>query len=278
MLQGYDFRSRVETSFIRGIHRDFRTVVLGVIAWCRHIRGVVSVKKIFIVVLVVFSLLFAGFAEAAKSKKRTRNANRVGPYAGATVSYANYTAAQDDIEAELLFSLANQGVPSQNLTASSKKNGLGYQANFGYRFTRYFAAELALAQYGDLSSTARGELDDGDGFLPASMKLSFRVSGPLFSAIGIIPISEKFELYGRAGMLFASSERAIAFKFDGQTVGAGGGRGDSTELVYGVGFTYNINTVYSITGEYQKLTDVGEVDRTGTESLDVMGIGLKIRF
>jgi hypothetical protein len=278
MLHAYVFRSHDETTFIRGIHRDFRAVVPGVIACYRHIRGVFSVKKIFIVVLVVFSLLFAGFAEAAKAKKRTRNANRVGPYAGATVNYANYTAAQDDIEADLLIRLANQGAPSQNLTASSKTNGTGYQANFGFRFTRYFAAELALAQYGDLSSTARGELDAGDGFLPSSMKLSFRVSGPLFSAIGILPINEKFELYGRAAVLFASSERAILFKYDGQTAGAGSGRGDSTELVYGVGFSYNINSVYSITGEYQKLTDVGEVGRTGTESLDVLGLGFKIRF
>ena len=35
-------------------------------------------KRVTVVLLVAISVAFAGFAEAAKPKKRTRNANRVG--------------------------------------------------------------------------------------------------------------------------------------------------------------------------------------------------------
>ena len=51
-------------------------------------------KKLSVILLVVSSVAFAGFAEAATPKKRTRNANRIGPYGGALVGYSNYTGDQ----------------------------------------------------------------------------------------------------------------------------------------------------------------------------------------
>jgi opacity protein-like surface antigen len=235
-------------------------------------------KKVSIIVLVVFSLAFAGLAEAAKTKKRTRNANRVGAYGGLLVTQADYSSDQSANEQDLIDTFNTQGVPSQNVTASTKSDPVGYQAAFGYRFTRYFAAELGLAQYGKLKSTAKGQLDFGDGFLPASLSLSFKTGGPLFSAIGMLPVGEKFELFGRVGYLFASSDRTLSSEVDGQTGGGGTAKGDSQNLVIGVGVTYNINTVYSIRAEYQKLNDVGESSRTGTEDLSLIGIGFIVRF
>src|SRR5678816_3110530 len=97
-------------------------------------------KKASVIVLVVVGLMFAAYAEAAKPKRRTRNANRVGPYAGALLGMSTYTGDQD----------------------------VGYAAQFGYRFNRYIAAEFALRQFGDLHSSARAEINrNGLGFVPA---------------------------------------------------------------------------------------------------------------
>ena len=51
------------------------------------------------------------------------------------------------------------------------------------------------------------DFGEGDGFVPASVSLTFSAGGPMLSAIGILPIGEKFELYGRLGYLFTSAER-----------------------------------------------------------------------
>ncbi len=51
-------------------------------------------KKISVIVLVALSVAFAGYAEAATPKKRTRNANRIGAYGGALVGYSNYSGDQ----------------------------------------------------------------------------------------------------------------------------------------------------------------------------------------
>ncbi|HEY6123289.1 MAG TPA: outer membrane beta-barrel protein [Steroidobacteraceae bacterium] len=235
-------------------------------------------KKISVILLVVLSVAFAGFAEAAKPKKRTRNANRVGPYAGALIGYGTYSGDQSDVEAALRQTLINTGAGIENLTSSSEDSDIGYQAVFGYRFIRYFSAELGLAQFGTLSSTAKADMDFGDGFVPTSVKLSFSTGGPMMSVIGILPLGNKFELFGRLGYLFTSSEREFTSKIDGESGSFGSSKGDSQDPVYGVGFAWHINQMYSIRGEFQQLDSLGEASRSGEEDLTVAGIGLVVRF
>ena len=237
-------------------------------------------KKTAVILLVVLSVGFAGFTEAATPKKRTRNANRIGPYAGALVGYSNFSGNQDENEQNLVDILDNSQYPYQNLTTGTENTDLGYQALFGYRFHRYFSAELGLAQFGQLKSTAKADVDfgDGNGFVPSSIALTFTAGGPMLSAIGILPFGEKFELFGRLGYLFTSSERSLSSKVNGQTGSFGSAKGDSQNPVYGIGFAWHINQVYSIRGEYQQLDQLGQENRTGAEDVSVIGVGLIIRF
>jgi len=246
----------------------------------KNAQGSGCMKKTTVVLLVVFSIGFAGFSEAATPKKRTRNANRIGPYAGALVGYSQFSGNQDANEQNLIDILTNTGNDFTEITSSTEDTDIGYQALFGYRFHRFFGAELGLAQFGDLKSTAKTEMDfdDGRGFVPASVSLTFTAGGPMLSAIGILPLGERFELFGRLGYLFTSSERSLTSRVDGQSGGFGSAKGDSQNPVYGIGFGWNINQVYSIRGEYQQLDQLGQENRTGAEDVSVMGLGLLIRF
>jgi opacity protein-like surface antigen len=237
-------------------------------------------KKVSVIVVAALGLMLAGYAEAAKPKKRTRNQNRVGPYGGLLVGNSKYDTDAVAAEAFLVDFMEGTGAPIRNLTTSTEDTDIGYTASFGYRFTRYLAAELGLAQYGETPSRLRGEIiaEPGGDFLPFSTKISFAVGGPVFSAIGILPLGKKFEFYGRAGLLFASTQNDISIRIDGQNAGQGGAKSDSTEVVYGAGFAYNINQVYAIRLEHQRLTDVGEEDRSRTEDLDYTALGFIVRF
>lgn len=236
-------------------------------------------KKISVIVLVVFGLVSAGLAESAP-KKRTRNQNRIGPYGAAFVGMSSYKGDQTDNEQELEDLLTNNDIPFQNLDVSTDDTDLGFQATFGYRFNRYVAGELGLVQYGELVSSARADLDfDGTGnFVPTNLELAFSVGGPLISVIGILPLQDKFELYARAGYLFASTEREFTSRVGGERGVSGSAKGDSQVLVYGGGFSWNINQVYSVRAEYQIIDDVGESSRTGTEDLNNLSLGLIVRF
>jgi OOP family OmpA-OmpF porin len=236
-------------------------------------------KKVSVIVVAALGLMLAGYAEAAKPKKRTRNQNRVGPYGGLLVGNAKYSVDAAEEEADLIQFFEGSG-PTRNVSASTEDTDIGYTAAFGYRFSRYVAAELGLAQYGETSSIVRGEIDQGQGqgFVPANVKFSFAVGGPLFSVIGILPLGDKFEIYGRAGVLFANAERELAARVDGRNAGRGSAKGDSTEVVYGVGLAYNINQVYSLRLEQQRLSEVGQDDRSGTEDIDYTALGFLVRF
>lgn len=236
-------------------------------------------KKLSVIVLVSLSVAFAAYAEAATPKKRTRNANRIGPYGGALIGYSDYSNDQTASEERLIEILLDQNAPIQGeLTSSSENTDIGYQAMFGYRFHRFFAAEFGLAQFGNVESTARGDMDFGRGFVPTSVKFSFSAGGPILSAIGILPLNDKFELFARLGYMFTSTKREFSARVDGETAAAGELKGDSQDPVYGVGFAWNINQVYSIRGEFQKLDSLGDANNTGEEDLTVIGLGLTIRF
>jgi hypothetical protein len=237
-------------------------------------------KTSLVIVLAGLSLAFAGYAEAA-GKKRPRSANRIGAYGGVTVGQTSFSAdnAEQNVQ-DLEDTLINAGVGTQNLSSGTEDTDIGYQATFGYRFHRYFAVELGLAQYGSLVSHAKADIDfdDGNGFVPTSVKLTYSAGGPVFSAIGILPLHEKFELFARLGYLFTSSQNEFAARIDGENAGTGSLKGNSQDPVYGVGFSFHINQVYSIRGEYQQIDEVGQGSRTGTEDLKVLGLGIVMRF
>lgn len=233
-------------------------------------------KKIPVILLAAVTLAVTGLAEAAP-KKRTRNADRIGPYGMGAVGQSNWTSDQSEAEDFVLSQFTDNEVPAEDVSIKTEENDLGYNFTFGYRFTRYVAAEIGLAQYGSVTSTGRADVDTGQGIVPVSIKVAFSAGGPLISAIGIVPVNDKFEFFGRVGYLFTSSEREITQRVDGQTGGFGSIKGDSQDLVLGAGAAYNVNQMYAMRLEYQKLK-LGESGNTGEEDVNVISLGLVVRF
>jgi len=238
-------------------------------------------KKIPVIVVVVVGLVVAGMAQAATPKKRTRNQNRVGPYVAAYVGMTNYRGNHTADEESLMSILDNAGYPFKNTSTKTDNTDIGYQASFGYRFHRFVAAEIGLVQYGSLKTSLNSDVDvTGTGtYVPVDLHYDFHVGGPLVSVLGTLPLGEKFELYGRAGLLFASAEREFSSRVNGQSSISSSGRGDSQNFVYGGGASWNINQMYTIRAEYQVINGVGEGARTGgEEDLRNFSLGLVVRF
>ena len=236
-------------------------------------------KKIAVMVSLSLALMVTGLSHAAPKRPPTINKNRIGPYAVGSVGMTNYSSDQELTES-ILMNFLQLGYPSQNVEASTDETDIGYQANFGYRFHRFFAFELGLAKFGDLVTYARGDIDYPDrpgGFIPSTSELTFSASGVLMSALGVLPIKDKFEIFGRVGYMFASIERDFVSKAEGETVLYGGVREDTQEVVYGLGLGWNLNQVYAIHAEYQIVKDMG-TGGAGSEDLEFLMLGLQVRF
>jgi hypothetical protein len=122
------------------------------------------------------------------------------------------------------------------------------------------------------------DFNDGGGFRDSAMTLAFSTGGVMFSAIGILPLNDSFEFFGRAGYLFASSERELTARVEDESGSFGSAKGDSQDLVLGIGATYHFNQVYSVRLEYMKLDEIGEANTSGVEDLNVIGLGVVVRF
>jgi opacity protein-like surface antigen len=235
-------------------------------------------KKVPVILLVAMALLMAGIAEAAPKKKRTRNANRVGPYAGAMVNMSSYTTEQDIDDQGVIDFFAQQGIPFSNVSETSDDSNMGYEAVFGYRFNRYIGAELGLMKAGEMKSKLNGDFGPPGSTVPGYLSIDYSFSGPVFSVIGILPLHDKFEFYGRAGLLFAGADRNIKVRIGDDVTNLGGNRGDSSDLIYGGGMQYHINVMFTVRAEYMMFRDIGDPQTTGVEDLNNIGLGLIVRF
>lgn len=133
-------------------------------------------------------------------------------------------------------------------TAAKDATSVGMFA--GYRFNRNFAIEGAFHRLGNF--------DFDNGAAGTVNKLSF-------AALGIMPLNDKFSLYGRAGVYYMNGDRASpGSAFVGSAKSAG--------IVLGAGVTYAFTPAISGRLEIQKTAHASDSD------WKTLSAGLAFRF
>lgn len=153
-----------------------------------------------------------------------------------------------DLDAEL----ATMGITSSSSTDDSDT---GWKAFAGYRVMKYLAVEGAYTNFGE--ATANSIIT-----APSTgvVNTTLEADAWTVSALGILPLGDKFSLFGRVGVNF--------WNIDVSATGTGGGvtatasdSDEGTDWVYGVGATYSITTNLSVRGEWERYDfDDGDVD------------------
>ena len=146
----------------------------------------------------------------------------------------------------------NESCPS---TSCDLKDS-GWKAFVGYRMNRNLAFE---GTYADL-----GSFKAGGTFLGLPANVSVDVTSFNAAALGILPVGDRFGLFGKAGISFT--------KYDGSgSVGgfSGGNRDDETELLWGFGGTFNLTRNFAIRAEWERLNK---------SDVTMMSIGAQYHF
>ena len=133
----------------------------------------------------------------------------------------------------------------------------GYKVFGGYQFMKWLAVE---AEYID-----GGEPDDNfrdPSFPDERLKATVGVTGFVGSAVGIWPIGESFNLFGKLGFIYWDADGSAKIRDDEGTLVKASVGEDGTDFAWGVGGTWNFSETFGVRAEYQgfELSNFDSVD------------------
>lgn len=151
--------------------------------------------------------------------------------------------------------------------------GTAWSVTAGYRVNRYLAVEASYVNLGTLEATRSIVLPLilGGGTLGFHRELE--TSGPALAAFGILPLSDSWELYVRAGILFADSELTTAINGNSNKTSF-----DSEATTLGAGAQFDWGGHWSARLELQRSLGVGGGDVANEADVDGLSLAVLYRL
>jgi opacity protein-like surface antigen len=144
----------------------------------------------------------------------------------------------------------------------------------GYRIGRYAAAELSYLDLGTLHTTH--DVPVGPILNPTRvpLKRELETRGPTLSALGLLPLSKVWDLYLRAGVIFADMELSSRLG-DSNTSSATFG---SEALLWGGGAQFHWGDHWSLRLDFQRFENVGDRREAGEADINLLSLGVLYRL
>jgi len=157
----------------------------------------------------------------------------------------------------------------------TKDTGFGFVA--GYRLLPNLAFEGGYLDLGTVAfrSTSTGAFAEGPSDL--TVNVDVETSGISLSALGVLPISYRTEIYARAGILFSTTD-FNTFVTDGVGSVRDSFSESSTDYIVGVGAGFAFAEVYTARLEYDRVFDAGAEDAGGEADVDFISLGFTVAF
>lgn len=154
----------------------------------------------------------------------------------------------------------------------------GYGIIGGYRFGPHWALEggyldLGNVEYRDSSTGVFRQTGETESW---NLNFDSKTSGLSLSALGILPITYRTELYVRGGALFATNKLNY-FASNGSLIDVDAESKSKVNLLAGAGLSLGFLEIYSLRLEYLRVFDVGQ-DLTGQADIDIYSLGMTVRF
>ena len=165
-------------------------------------------------------------------------------------------------------------------TLDTRSSGYGFIG--GYRLFQHFAIEGGYMRLGSVKYRYRSNgvypADELGPETPSDLTLNVdnEIGGIAVSALGILPVSYRWEVYGRAGVMFSTHD----FKY--YISDAFGSIKDqfsesATDFLAGAGASFLLAEVYSLRAEYIRVFDAGSKSN-GAADVDILSVGVTVKF
>lgn len=217
-------------------------------------------QKKLLVGAVVISVLSAFTA--------TASAQEAGAYVGASVGQSKV-----DIDtAGLSSGFAAAGLSATGISVD--ENDTGWKLFGGYKFNKYFALEGGYVDLGQFSAATTITAVRGAAITPTAVNATFKAEeGYFLTAVGILPLSNNFSIFGKLGAY------SMKTKLDVAVAGTSLSNSERNEdMLYGVGLGYDFTRNVSLRAEWERFEKVGDENKTGQGDVDLISVGLVFKF
>jgi OmpA-OmpF porin, OOP family len=210
--------------------------------------------------------LFLGLAAVAGSA----SAADTGWYAGVDLGSSNYAVMSDTVT-QVSQDLAQNGFPN---TTKESDTATAYGVDVGYQFLRYFAVEGGYTDFGSSTGDININLVP-----PGTAHVDIHAKGETLFAVGILPLSDRFSLFGKLGILAYNQDATGSVSVAGvgsQAIPKASDSGTTTGI--GVGANWNINDQFGLRLGFTRFHAVGDANNTGEGTIDLGYLQFLVHF
>jgi OOP family OmpA-OmpF porin len=146
------------------------------------------------------------------------------------------------------------------LTSSSlRKDHAMWWADVGYWLSRNFALEAGYFNVGSLAYSVIGQQSYSDGSASSTdLRLNIKSRGPALAVVGMLPMSNFWELNARVGAYEGKTTTSYVSLFDGATGAAARKSDTSTSILAGIGTSFTLTDHCLLRLDYIRLEHLNE--------------------
>jgi hypothetical protein len=253
-------------------------------------KGYVAASAVFLISLSceISEAAEAGFyvgAAGARSEQRLDESAGVGPIIVVDVDFTPpgsgslpFPVLRDPPYNYAPFPIGSpvfvQAVPSG---VTVDETDVGWSVMLGYRVNKYLAAELSYMDAGEASLTERYSTPPPYSFPDVLNTYTVSSSGPAVSVLGSLPLSERWEVFLRGGVLFAKQEVEARVIIQSPTaINARPIERDYSDEIFtvGAGVQWTFLPRWTARLEYQRSDDLQSNDIMGESRLEQVSLGV----
>ncbi|WP_342228271.1 outer membrane beta-barrel protein [Rickettsiella endosymbiont of Rhagonycha lignosa] len=157
---------------------------------------------------------------------------------------------------------------------SMPNGGIAGRFAIGYQFNPNLAVELGYLQLSTLKATTPNIVIHGAWYQPGSITLKQNAID--VAAKGILPINDKFNVYGKLGVAYLTSEAAYLNERTGNNDNYGNDLGVAKHQwapEAGIGLSFNITPNAFIDTSWTHIQPIGGKNKPGNIDFAAVGIG-----
>lgn len=160
-----------------------------------------------------------------------------------------------------------------NVSGNTDDTDFSYKIFGGYKINKNFAVEGGYANFGKFTSNGSGRLLGQ----PISASEEVKSYAIFVDAVGILPASEEFSVFGKAGFAYTNTKATGSASAPGISASASESANQWVPKL-GLGAQYYVTKAIALRAEFEYYFNVGDENTTGQSDVQVLSAGITFGF